>query len=936
MGTPIDTYNKIITTVNSVTSDYTFEVDPENLIVIDTSNNRIGIDTVNPQRSIHISGGQLDNTKGIISPYIHLISGEFSIERTYGGNFKGSIIPDISFENIGPSNEKFYRTTQKNVTTEISGYTLGSETHRWAEIWCVSGDFKHGNFGPDSIYMEGKKIIGKNFSNGNIVIGNNTQQVELETTFTDISLTGSVNLITNTGTSYINSTGNIVIDPSGVGDKTGIVTINGDLVILGEQNIINSNIVEISDNIIKLNKNYQSNFHSNFESGIIIEDGSSNNPQLVWVNHENIWKFIRNNSNQLLDLKLSNLNITTFINFFNNNLLTAKISSQKNNSIDTLILEATNVEISNNSALIIPVGTTAQRNNPARLGSIRFNINDVAFEGYDGNAWGTLGGVKNVEKTTFIRAETSPSSGNNELDFFTNNTQRMQIGNTGIFKFGSSMSDTTLEINNTQLTSKNIIPKINHTYNIGSTSLKWNNIYARNLESTTVNATTSITTPTVSSSNINTTNINATNSISANSITTPTVNATSSITTPTVSATTINASNSITTNTFYGFLNGKANTAGTADTTNALQSNRDYTCNQLTASLNGKANTAGTSDLTLELDPNRNYTCNQLTASLNGNLHGNALTSSSCTGNALTSSSCTGHADTCNLANASKSTNALLTGTYGNYECNTLTAVAVYGGILFTQTQSSQTSGSYYSAYFTGSHGNNNNFNFNVIIDYNGLIVSCIDKYVNINHSIRPTISESLPVTKLTNIEKDKAVFGVIAHQEFMKESINKFKVNSLGEGAMWITNKNGNLEIGDYITSSIIPGYGQKQNDDLLHNYTVAKITCNCDFSLEKKIKQKIITISNENYSDKEYKQFNEAYETLHKEFISYDENGEIQYEDELDLSGNQIYEYKFDTRFLDESGNILNSLADYLIKLNNGENVYIACFVGCTYHCA
>ena len=48
-------YNKIITTVNSVTSDYTFVPDHDNLIVIDTSNNRIGINTVNPEHSIDIS-----------------------------------------------------------------------------------------------------------------------------------------------------------------------------------------------------------------------------------------------------------------------------------------------------------------------------------------------------------------------------------------------------------------------------------------------------------------------------------------------------------------------------------------------------------------------------------------------------------------------------------------------------------------------------------------------------------------------------------------------------------------------------------------------------------------------------------------------------------------------------------------------------------------
>ena len=61
--------------------------------------------------------------------------------------------------------------------------------------------------------------------------------------------------------------------------------------------------------------------------------------------------------------------------------------------------------------------------------------------------------------------------------------------------------------------------------------------------------------------------------------------------------------------------------------------------------------------------------------------------------------------------------------------------------------------------------------------------------------------------------------------------------INSVGEGGMWVCNKNGPLENGDYISSSSIPGYGMKQtkNEDCLTNYTVAKITCNCDFNLTK-----------------------------------------------------------------------------------------------------
>ena len=55
--------------------------------------------------------------------------------------------------------------------------------------------------------------------------------------------------------------------------------------------------------------------------------------------------------------------------------------------------------------------------------------------------------------------------------------------------------------------------------------------------------------------------------------------------------------------------------------------------------------------------------------------------------------------------------------------------------------------------------------------------------------------------------------------------------INSVGEGGIWISNYNGNLENGDYITTCPIEGIGMKQ-DDLLHNYTVAKITQDCNFT--------------------------------------------------------------------------------------------------------
>ena len=84
-----------------------------------------------------------------------------------------------------------------------------------------------------------------------------------------------------------------------------------------------------------------------------------------------------------------------------------------------------------NGALILPVGTVAERPGTAAQGMIRYNSDDTTFEGYDGTAWGSLGGVKDVDQDTYISAETTPGADNDELDFYTGGVERMSIGATG-------------------------------------------------------------------------------------------------------------------------------------------------------------------------------------------------------------------------------------------------------------------------------------------------------------------------------------------------------------------------------------------------------------------------------------------------------------------------------------------------------------------------
>ena len=108
------------------------------------------------------------------------------------------------------------------------------------------------------------------------------------------------------------------------------------------------------------------------------------------------------------------------------------------------------------------------------------------------------------------------------------------------------------------------------------------------------------------------------------------------------------------------------------------------------------------------------------------------------------------------------------------------------------------------------------------------------------------TLVDSLPVVRLSKTRQEKSVFGVICdvadsdlrHGAFVTPLPNtndnaRIFINSIGEGGIWVVNTNGNLENGDYIQSSDVEGFGEKQTSEFLANYTVAKITCDCAFDI-------------------------------------------------------------------------------------------------------
>jgi len=97
------------------------------------------------------------------------------------------------------------------------------------------------------------------------------------------------------------------------------------------------------------------------------------------------------------------------------------------------------------------------------------------------------------------------------------------------------------------------------------------------------------------------------------------------------------------------------------------------------------------------------------------------------------------------------------------------------------------------------------------------------------------------PIVSLSNVAMDKAWYGVVSDQ---KTDTNDYDtlVDTNGDTRIWVSDVGGSLESGDLVTTSnIAPGYTQKQSDDIVRNYTVGKVTQECDFTEPLQVSVKI-----------------------------------------------------------------------------------------------
>ena len=242
-------------------------------------------------------------------------SGSFTSNVTIGGTLDvtstASFSDDVTI--AGDLGMTGHIIPSANIT-----YDLGSLTHMWRDVYV----------GPGSLYVNGKKVIEDNAGTINITTDAN-QNLKVETTGTGslqlssaagISVNGEVNALTGdlqfgdhldmnsnrikevsapvdgadaANKTYVDSTissqlsgGSLAVDAT-TGDFSGDVAVGGSLTVTGTVTTVNSETIELADNILLLNSNALGNASQN--AGLEVERGDDLNVKLLWDETNNRW-----------------------------------------------------------------------------------------------------------------------------------------------------------------------------------------------------------------------------------------------------------------------------------------------------------------------------------------------------------------------------------------------------------------------------------------------------------------------------------------------------------------------------------------------------------------------------------------------------------------------------------------------------------------------
>ena len=298
--------------------------------------------------------------------------------------------------------------------------------------------------------------------------------------------------ITNLNTDHIaeeiNSHKKFIVDHKYNDDLevNGNLTINSNLTVLGTETRLNTEIYTTEQLEIENNDT---------DVALKVTQTGSEDIINIFNNTTEVFTMLYDGKVGINNVLPSyNLDLNGYMRVSSNLYVTDRIGINNENPLVSL-------DINTSNSIKLPLGDVNSR--PTNgvdaadlykyVGNIRYNGELGQFEGFGaGNQWGSLGGVKDVNGDTYISAETTAGTDNDQLKFYTKNTSgsedaRMIITDDGLIGIGTEVPNKHLTLNkdnatlsihdsqatNTASTSIELINGINNEFDNNELQCGW-------------------------------------------------------------------------------------------------------------------------------------------------------------------------------------------------------------------------------------------------------------------------------------------------------------------------------------------------------------------------------------------------------------------------------------------------------------------------------
>ena len=125
---------------------------------------------------------------------------------------------------------------------------------------------------------------------------------------------------------------------------------------------------------------------------------------------------------------------------------------------------------------MFPIGNNSNRTLTAN-GELRFNSTNLGIEGYSSSGYVNLIGLYSQNRNTYVTAESAPSAGNNEINFYVNNILKATISSTKLST--STLKAGNIQVNGTAINNTDVAQPLTLAGN-GTGSANLNGVRAKN------------------------------------------------------------------------------------------------------------------------------------------------------------------------------------------------------------------------------------------------------------------------------------------------------------------------------------------------------------------------------------------------------------------------------------------------------------------------